>query len=70
VSGGIDRPLLHEILSNPNIQELIWGGKGVGSQGDGCAQFVTKGLEERNELMRKLCDLNIQPYELTIKKRK
>jgi len=62
-------PLLHEILSHPDIQDLIWGGKGVGSQGDGCAQFIAKGLEERNELMRRLCNLNVQPYELTIKKR-
>jgi len=62
-------PLLHEILSHPDIQDLIWGGKGVGSQGDGCAQFIAKGLEERNELMRRLRNLNVQPYELTIKKR-
>ena len=62
-------PLLHEVLSHPDIQDLIWGGKGVGSQGDGCAQFIAKGLEERNELMRRLCTINVQPYELTIKKR-
>jgi galactokinase len=62
-------PLLHSVLTHPNIQELIWGGKGVGSQGEGCAQFIAKGQEERNELIKRLCDLNVQPYELTIKKR-
>lgn len=62
-------PLLHSILEHQSIQELIWGGKGVGSQGDGCAQFIAKGQEERNELIKRLCDLNVQPYELTIKKR-
>jgi hypothetical protein len=48
---------------------LIWGGKGVGSQGDGCAQFIARGLEERNKLMKRLCAMDLQPYELTIKKR-
>jgi len=61
-------PLLHSTLSHPDIQDLIWGGKGVGSQGDGCAQFVAKGIEERNELMKRLCNMGLQPYELTIKK--
>ena len=64
----LSAPLLHSILHHPNIQELIWGGKGVGSQGDGCAQFVARGQDERDELMKRLCDLNVQPYELTIKK--
>ncbi|HGJ63984.1 TPA: GHMP kinase [bacterium] len=62
-------PLLHNTLNHPSIQELIWGGKGVGSQGDGCAQFIAKGQNERNELMKRLCEINVQPYELTIKKR-
>ena len=62
-------PLLHSALSHPDIQDLIWGGKGVGSQGDGCAQFIARGLEERKELMRRLCAMDLQPYELTIKKR-
>jgi len=63
-------PLLHSILNHPEIQELIWGGKGVGSQGEGCAQFVARGQEERDELIKRLCDLKVQTYELTIKKRK
>ncbi|MBM4083728.1 MAG: GHMP kinase, partial [Planctomycetes bacterium] len=35
-------PVLHKVLSYPPIQPHILGGKGVGSQGDGCAQFVVK----------------------------
>lgn len=31
-------PNLHKVLGHPTLQPHIWGGKGVGSQGDGCAQ--------------------------------
>ncbi|MFC1716922.1 mevalonate kinase [Candidatus Poribacteria bacterium] len=60
-------PKLHEILSHPDIQDLIWGGKGVGSQGDGCVQFIAKGLAEQEELIKKLWDLDVRPYNLIIK---
>ncbi len=60
-------PKLHEILSHPDIQDLIWGGKGVGSQGDGCAQFVAKGLEEQEELIERLWNLDVRPYNLIVK---
>jgi galactokinase len=33
-------PILHQILNYEPIQPYIWGGKGVGSQGDGTAQFI------------------------------
>jgi galactokinase len=35
-------PILHQILNYQPIQPYIWGGKGVGSQGDGAAQFIVK----------------------------
>jgi len=35
-------PVLHELLNNKKIQQLVYGGKGIGSQGDGSAQFVAK----------------------------
>lgn len=60
-------PKLHDTLSHPDIQGLIWGGKGVGSQGDGCVQFVAKGLAEQEELIRRLWDLDVRPYNLIIK---
>lgn len=60
-------PVLHKLLSWSDIQDLIWGGKGVGSQGDGCAQFIAKGLEEQEELIKKLWRLNFRPYNLIIK---
>jgi galactokinase len=60
-------PKLHEILSHPGIQDLVRGGKGVGSQGDGCVQFVTRGLAEQEELIKRLWDLGLRPYNLIIK---
>jgi len=45
-------PLLHRVLRNESIAPLIWGGKGVGSQGDGSAQLVARGETERDEVMR------------------
>ncbi len=35
-------PVLHKVLSYEPIQKHVWGGKGVGSQGDGTAQFLCK----------------------------
>jgi UTP-glucose-1-phosphate uridylyltransferase/mevalonate kinase len=35
-------PVLHRVLAFPDIQPYILGGKGVGSQGDGTAQFIVK----------------------------
>ena len=35
-------PILHQILNYEPIQAYIWGGKGIGSQGDGAAQFIVK----------------------------
>ncbi|MEI6890910.1 MAG: sugar phosphate nucleotidyltransferase [Pontiella sp.] len=35
-------PILHKLLAYEPIQEFILGGKGVGSQGDGTAQFLVK----------------------------
>jgi galactokinase len=45
-------PLLHTILHDERLQHLVYGGKGVGSQGDGCAQFVCKSYEAQQELVR------------------
>ncbi|GAB4820149.1 hypothetical protein N2152v2_007195 [Parachlorella kessleri] len=35
-------PVLHRVLEYPPIQEHIFGGKGVGSQGDGTAQLLCR----------------------------
>ncbi len=47
-------PLLHELLSFEPIAEHIYGGKGVGSQGDGTAQFVARSAADRDAAMAKI----------------
>ncbi len=62
-------PKLHTVLEYKPVQSLIWGCKGVGSQGDGSAQFIAKGPEEQLELIKILNkDLDVDCMELTIKK--
>ena len=43
-------PRLHEVLAHAAVRALGHGGKGVGSQGDGCAQIVARGPGERERL--------------------
>lgn len=38
----LEAPVLHKVLEFEPIQQHIWGGKGVGSQGDGTAQFLAR----------------------------
>src|SRR5439155_26968888 len=60
-------PKLHGVLSHAAVRELAWGGKGVGSQGDGSAQVVTKGPEERRALAERLTpDLDVGWLPLTL----
>ena len=59
-------PTLHFVLTNPEIASLHYGGKGVGSQGDGCVQFVARGKAEQQKLIEKLKELELDPYPLTI----
>jgi len=35
-------PVLHSVLSYEALGPVVWGGKGVGSQGDGAAQFIAR----------------------------
>ncbi|WP_026733368.1 mevalonate kinase family protein [Fischerella sp. PCC 9605] len=44
-------PVLHQLLNYEPIQPYILGGKGVGSQGDGTAQFVVKDKENQQKVI-------------------
>ena len=44
-------PRLHDLLALEAIRPHIYGGKGVGSQGDGTAQFVARSDADRREAM-------------------
>lgn len=60
-------PKLHEVLRDSNIQPLVYGGKGVGSQGDGSIQFLAKDKESQQKLIDYLISLGMKAYPLTIK---
>lgn len=38
----LEAPVLHSVLNDAKVKELTFGGKGVGSQGDGTVQFLAK----------------------------
>ena len=61
-------PLLNKLLSHPPLQALIHGGKGVGSQGDGTAQFLCKSEEAvaqvQDVISRDFPDMSCLPLTL------
>ena len=59
-------PKLHATLSDPNILPLVYGGKGVGSQGDGSIQFLAKDKECQLKLVDYLISHDMPAYKLTI----
>jgi UTP-glucose-1-phosphate uridylyltransferase/mevalonate kinase len=44
-------PVLHRVLRYKPLMPHIWGGKGVGSQGDGSAQFVVRSAEDQQAVV-------------------
>lgn len=50
----LSSPLLHRVLNFQGIAGHIYGGKGVGSQGDGTAQFVCRSAEDRDAAMAEI----------------
>lgn len=63
-------PALHQILADPVVQSLSYGGKGVGSQGDGSVQFVARDPQAQAALCARLTALGCSPYSLTLSPRK
>ncbi|HMD90673.1 MAG TPA: sugar phosphate nucleotidyltransferase [Anaerolineaceae bacterium] len=60
-------PVLHNILNYPAIQSHIWGGKGVGSQGDGTAQFLAKSPTDQDAIIQILeNELKLPCLKLTL----
>lgn len=60
-------PVLHEVLNDPIIGRLSYGGKGVGSQGDGSVQFLAKDEESQRQIIDYLNSRGMKAYPLTIK---
>lgn len=60
-------PVLHRLLAHPAVRDLSWGGKGVGSQGDGTAQILARDPEARERLVRVVeHDLGMRGMRLTL----
>ena len=45
-------PVLHKVLQYERIQKYVYGGKGVGSQGDGLAQLLAKDEDCQNKVIQ------------------
>lgn len=61
-------PVLHRVLTHKPIQKYILGGKGVGSQGDGSAQFITADAAARRTVIDIIQrDFGMPCLELTMK---
>ena len=63
----LSAPKLHATLSDPNIQPLVYGGKGVGSHGDGSVQFLARDPDSQQQLIDYLNAQGMRAYALTIK---
>ncbi len=59
-------PKLHEVLHDPNILPLVYGGKGVGSHGDGSVQFLARSAESQQKLIDYLNAQGMRAYALTL----
>jgi UTP-glucose-1-phosphate uridylyltransferase/mevalonate kinase len=64
----LSAPILHRVLNYPPLKPHIWGGKGVGSQGDGTAQFITRSKEDQKIVIDILAnELNLPALPLTLR---
>jgi galactokinase len=61
-------PVLHRVLRHVALEPHIWGGKGVGSQGDGAAQFIARSQDDQQAVVEIIeRDFGMQSLKLTIK---
>jgi len=61
-------PVLHRVLNYQPLENHIWGGKGVGSQGDGTAQFITRSEADQETVFKIIKeDLGIDCLKLTLR---
>lgn len=61
-------PVLHHILNFGPLKPHIWGGKGVGSQGDGTAQFITRNEADQQAVIEVIeRDLKMPCLKLSIR---
>lgn len=62
-------PRLHHVLSHGPLRAHVWGGKGVGSQGDGAVQLMARSRADQQEAIRIVeGDLGLSCLALTLRK--
>ena len=66
ISSALEAPKLHQVLSDPKIQPWVYGGKGVGSHGDGSVQFLARDKESQQLLIDYLNGQGMRAYPLTL----
>jgi UTP-glucose-1-phosphate uridylyltransferase/mevalonate kinase len=60
-------PVLNRVLNYEPLKPHIWGGKGVGSQGDGTAQFIARSEADQQAIIEIIeRDLNMPCLKLTL----
>jgi len=60
-------PVLHRVLGYEPLKPHIWGGKGVGSQGDGTAQFIVRSPADQQAVIEIIeRDLHMPCLTLTL----
>lgn len=60
-------PVLNRVLQDERLKPFIWGGKGVGSQGDGTAQFVARSEADQQRLVEVIeQELGLSALKLTL----
>ncbi len=47
----LNAPVLHHLLGYARLAPYVWGGKGVGSQGDGTAQFLARSAADQERVV-------------------
>ena len=63
----LEAPKLRAILADQNVQSLVYGGKGVGSHGDGSVQFLARNPDCQEKLVTYLNEQGMKAYQLNIK---
>ncbi|MBN1978413.1 MAG: GHMP kinase [Anaerolineae bacterium] len=64
----LSAPVLHRVLGYEPLKPHVWGGKGVGSQGDGTAQFIARSKADQQAVIEIIeRDLGMSCLPLTLR---
>ena len=67
MSPALEAPKLNRVLNDPQISQWVYGGKGVGSHGDGAVQFLARDKESQLALKNYLNKQGLRAFTLTVK---